>query len=101
MEQKFEGTPHAEIALDGRRVSRSLVTNDWGLRLQWVVKKDGKEIAAVNARAEPTYEHADNTPGKYEVVLQMWKYVNYKKNPQGEFTDSKYIDISNVVSYQI
>jgi hypothetical protein len=31
----------------------------------------------------------------------MWKYVNYKKNKEGEFTESKFIDISNKVTYSI
>jgi len=30
MEQRCEGTPRAEIRLEGRRVTRSEVTNDWG-----------------------------------------------------------------------
>jgi hypothetical protein len=82
-------------------VIRSEVANDWGLRLQWEVRRDGQVIATRAARAETSYEHADATPGKYEVVLQMWKYVNYKKDGQGEFTDSKFIEISNKVSYTI
>ena len=31
----------------------------------------------------------------------MWKYVNYKKNKQREFISSKFIDISNTVTYTI
>ena len=53
------------------------------------------------ARAETSYEHPDATPGSYEVVLQMWKYVDYKKDKEGSFTNSKFIDISNRVSYTI
>lgn len=101
MEQKFEGSPRAMIHLDGRRVVRTDVYNDWGLRLQWVVRKNGQVVATPPARAEATYQHPDTTPGAYEIVLQMWKYVNYRKNPQGEFTDSRFIDISNVVRYTI
>ena len=101
MDQKFEGAPKAEIQLDGQKVSRGDVTHDWGLRLQWQVKRDGKVIATPPARAEVSYEHAEKEPGKYEIVLQMWKYVNYKKNKAGEFTESKFIDISNSVSYTI
>lgn len=100
MDQKFEGTPKSEIKLDGRKITRGVVTNDWGLRLQWQIKRDGKVIASPPARADLSYEHADKTPGKYEVVLQMWKYVNYRKK-NGEFIDSKFIDISNTVSYVI
>lgn len=101
MDQKYEGTPKAEISVEGRKLTRSDVTNDWGLRLQWQIKRDGKVIATPPARADLTYEHDDKMPGKYEVVLQMWKYVNYKKDKEGEFTESKFVDISNVVSYAI
>src|SRR5579864_6419176 len=74
MDQKYDGTiPHAEIKLEGRRLLRSQVVNDWGLRLQWEIRRDGKVIATPPARAESSYEHPDATPGMYEVVLQMWK----------------------------
>jgi hypothetical protein len=101
MDQKFEGTPKAEIRLEGRRVIRSDVANDWGSRLQWQIVRDGKEIATVPARASASYEHPDKTPGKYEIILQLWKYVDYKKDKNGNYTTSKYIEVSNKVSYQI
>jgi hypothetical protein len=101
MDQVFEGSPRAEIRLEGRRVFRSDVANDWGLRLQWEVRRDGKVIATPPARAELSYEHTEAVPGKYEVVLQMWKYVDYRKNPQGEFLNSRYVEVSNKVSYTI
>ena len=44
MDQKFEGQPHAEIRLDGHKVTRSDVTHDWGLRLQWQISRDGKVL---------------------------------------------------------
>lgn len=101
MDQVFEGTPKAEIKLDGRKVTRGEVTNDWGSKLQWVVSRDGKVVETVAARMATTYEHADKTPGKYEVVLQMFKYINYKKNAKREYVDSKFIDISNKVSFTV
>ncbi len=101
MEQKFDVIPKADLRLEGRKVIRTAVTHDWGLRLQWVVTKDGKVVATPNARLGETYEHPDKAPGKYEVVLQMWKYVNYKKSPDGEFTDSKFVDVSNKVAYTV
>jgi hypothetical protein len=102
MEQKFDGpSPRAEIRLDGRKVTRSEVTNDWGLQLLWVVRRDGKQVATAPARADLTYEHPDTTPGKYEIVLRTWKYVDYKKGADGEFTNSKFIDVSDTVSYVI
>ena len=89
------------MRLEGRRVTRTDVANDWGMMLRWVVSRDGKEIATAPARAEKSYEHPDKTPGKYEIVLQSWKYVNYTKDAKGEFTVSKFVAISNVVKYTI
>jgi hypothetical protein len=101
VEQKFEGTPQAEIRLEGRRVTRSEVANDWGSRLQWRVKRDGQVVATVSARPEYHFELADATPGSYEIVLEMFKYVNYAKDKDGEFTASKYVEVSNKVEYKI
>ncbi len=104
MEQVSEGTPKATLELKGRAVTRSLVTYDWGSRMRWKVSRDGKVIATPAApRTEVvTYEHPEQTPGKYEIVLQMFKYVNFKKDKAGgDYTESPYVDISNVVSYTI
>jgi hypothetical protein len=101
MDQRYDGIPQASIRVEGRRVTRGDVTNDWGLRLQWEVRRDGRVIATPAARAEISYEHPDATPGRYDIVLQMWKYVDYRKNPNGEFVNSRYVDISNKVSYTI
>jgi hypothetical protein len=101
MEQKFDTPPRAEIRLEGRRVTRSDVINDWGLRLQWEVRRNGNVIATPPARADATYELTETTPGTYEVVLQMWKYIDYKKGRDGEFLNSHFIAISNKVRYTI
>jgi hypothetical protein len=101
MEQKFEGSPHADVRLEGRRVVRGEVVNDWGSLLQWQVRKDGQVVATAPARAEVSYQHPDATPGTYEIVLQLWKYVNYAKDAKGEFTASKFVDVSNKVTYTI
>lgn len=102
MDQKFDGpAPTAALTLAGRRVTRTDVTNDWGMMLRWLVTRDGKEVAAAPARAGTTYEHPDAAPGTYEIVLQTWKYVNYAKDAKGEFTASKFVDVSNKVTYKI
>jgi hypothetical protein len=101
MEQKFDGAPRAEIRLEGRKVIRTDVTGDWGSRLQWEVKRDGQVVATPNARLDLAYEHPDATPGNYEIVLKLWKYVNYKKDAAGEFTESKFEEVSNKVTYSI
>ena len=87
--------------LQGHRVTRSEVAHDWGSKLQWLIQRDGKVVATVPARADASYEHTDKTPGKYEIVLQLWKYVDYKKDKSGNYLNSKYIDVSNRVSYLI
>ncbi|GDY23882.1 hypothetical protein LBMAG56_52290 [Verrucomicrobiota bacterium] len=101
MDQKLEGTPKATLQLAGRKITRSEITNHWGTRLQWRVSRDGKEIATPVCGPELTFEHPDKTPGKYEVVLQQFHYVSYAKDKDGKFTASKYINISEPVSYTI
>ena len=101
MDQKLEGTPKATLSISGRTITRSEVSNDWGTRLQWRVSRDGKEVATIAAGIEPQFEHSDTSPGKYQVVLQQFQYVNYRKTPDGKFIDSKYVDISEPVSYTL
>jgi hypothetical protein len=31
----------------------------------------------------------------------MWKYVDYRKDKGGKYVNSKYVDVSNRVSYQV
>ncbi len=62
MDQVFEGTPQAEIRLEGRKVVRGDVSNDWASRLQWKISRNGQVIATPFARLETAYEHPDQTP---------------------------------------
>jgi hypothetical protein len=101
VDQKYEGNPRAEIRLEGRRVSRDDVANDWGLQLRWTIRRNGQVVATVNARANESYEHPDVTPGTYEVVLEMWKYVDYRKGGDGEFLASKFVEVSDKVTYTV
>ena len=80
---------------------RSDVTNDWGSQLLWEIRRNGAVVAQVPARANAAYEHPDTTPGQYEVVLQMFKYDGYEKDKDGNFTKSKFIEVSNKVAYTI
>ena len=77
--------PKAEIRLEGRRVVRSEVSNDWASRLQWKISRNGQIVGTAPARADMMYEHADQTPGSYEVVLEMWKYETFKAKDHGRF----------------
>ena len=101
MEQVFEGTPQAEIRLEGRKLVRGDMTNDWGSQLLWEIRRNGEVVASVPARANNSDEHADTTPGQYEVVLQMFKYEGYAKDPAGNFTKSKFVEVSNKVGYTV
>lgn len=96
MNHKSEVLPQVDLRLDGRKAVRGDVVNDWGSRLQWVVKRNGETIATPGARGATTYEHAEQTPGKYEIALQMWRYDGFKAGSQGQ-----YVDVSGTVSYTI
>jgi len=101
MEQKFEGTPQAEIRVEGRTLVRSDVTNDWGSQLLWEIRRGGQVVATAPARAESRYEHDQTVPGQYEVVLQMFKYDGYLKDTAGNFTKSKLVEVSNKVTFTV
>ena len=101
MDQKFEGVPQAEIRLDGNRLIRGHVSNDWGLRLQWQIARGEETVATPLARVHLEHELGKLDPGTYQAVLQMWKYVNYLKDKDGEFTVSKYVDISNRLAFEV
>jgi hypothetical protein len=101
MEQRCLGTPQTVIRREGQRLIREGVSNDWGLRLQWQIKRGGQVVATPNARTNMDYDLTSLGLGSYEVVLQMWKYINYNKNPAGEFTASQFINVSNVLTFNI
>ena len=98
MDQRFEGTPKAEIRVEGRKVFRGDVTNDWGSHLVWVIHRNGAVVATAPARISDFYEITDPTPGQYEVVLQMFQYEGYEKDKDGKYTKSKFVDVSNKVA---
>ena len=96
MDQRFEGTPKAELRVDGKTVLRTPVSNDWGSQLLWEVRRDGQVVSTANARLGDAFTLPE-APGSYEIVLQMWKYDGYEKKPDGEFTKSKFVEVSNKV----
>lgn len=101
MDQRFEGQPTAEIRLDGRMVFRSPVVNDWGSQLIWEIRRNGDVIATIPARLTDSHEITDPTPGQYDVVLQMFQYEGYEKDPTGKYTKSKFVDVSNKVTVTV
>lgn len=79
MDQKLEGTPSVEIKLEGRTVVRSEIQNNWGTRLQWRLFKEGKEIATGPVGPETAFDLPDLQQGSYQVVVQQFHYLNYKR----------------------
>ena len=63
--------------------------------------KDGKEIAAGPFGPDPALDLPELQAGSYQVVVQQFHYVNYKKTPEGKFTDSKYIDICKPLDFKV
>jgi hypothetical protein len=43
----------------------------------------------------------DLQEGSYQVVVQQFHYVNYKKTPDGKFTESTYVDICKPLDVKI
>jgi len=101
MDQRFEGQPKAEIRVEGRRLFRTIVTNDWGSQLIWEIRRNGEIVATVTARLSDSYEITDQPPGQYDVVLQMFQYEGYEKDPTGKYTKSKFVDVSNKLTCTI
>jgi hypothetical protein len=101
MDQRFEGVPKVEIRIEGQKLIRSEVANDWGSQLIWNVLRNGESVARVSARASDNLEFADKTPGKYEAVLQMFQYEGYEKDANGKYTKSKFIDVSNKLNWMV
>ena len=89
------------MQIGGCRGTGGMIVHDWGLLVQWAERREGYVIGTSPARACESYECPDVAPGKYEIVLQSWKYVDYKKQPTGEFINSKFVNISEPVSYTI
>lgn len=98
MDQRFEGTPKAELWVEGKTILRGHVSNDWGSQLVWEVRRDGQVVSTSNARLSDAFLLSEATPGQYEVVLQMWKYDGYEKSADGQFTKSKFVEVSNKVT---
>ena len=49
MDQRFEGQPKADIRLEGNRLIRGDVTNDWGSQLIWEIRRNGEVVSTVPA----------------------------------------------------
>ena len=63
-----------------------------------MIRRNSQVVATAPARANNIDEHANTTPGQYEVVLQMFEDEGDAKDLAGNFTKSKLVEVSNKVS---
>jgi hypothetical protein len=89
--------PLTTLRLDGARISRSAVQDDPGFRLQYHFQKDGKTVAVVEARANPTVEVPQKEAGTYTVVVELF-YPAYKG---GTAQKGQFKPISEVLTYRV
>jgi len=62
-----------------------------------LIRRHGQVVATVPAGANNSGEHASTFPGQYEVVLRMFPYEGDAKDPAGNFTKNKLVEVSNPV----
>jgi hypothetical protein len=87
--------PLASLKFDGARISRSAVADDPGFRLQYHIRKDGKTVSVVDARASTTIELPLKEAGAYMVTLELF-YPDYKG---GNAQKGAFKPISNMLWY--
>jgi hypothetical protein len=98
---KLDVKPHlkplATLTLRDVRLSCTALKDDPGFRLQYHFRKDGKTVATVEARANPSLAIPRKEAGSYTVVLELF-YPAYKGGTaqKGEFKP-----VSNVVAFRI
>ena len=87
----------ATLSLAGQRVKRSAVTDDPGFRLQFHIRRSGKTVEVINARADDSADLPVKDPGDYTVVLELF-HPGYKGGTalKGEFKP-----ISEVLTYRV
>jgi hypothetical protein len=98
---KLDVKPHlkplATLVLKDGKLRRTAVKDDPGFRLQYHFRKDGKSVAVVEARSNPTLAVPQKQAGTYSVVLELF-YPAYKGGTaqKGEFRP-----VSNVVYFRV
>ncbi|HMC65781.1 MAG TPA: hypothetical protein VKI65_12655 [Gemmataceae bacterium] len=97
LEVKPNLKPLAKLELKGTRIVRTAVKDDPGFRLQYHFKKNGKTLKTVEARANPSLEVPEKTPGRYTVVLELF-YPSYKG---GDKQKGEFKSISNELTYRV
>jgi hypothetical protein len=89
--------PLVTLRLDGGRIGRSAVQDDPGFRLQYHFQKDGKTVAVLEARANPTVGIPQKEAGTYTVVVELF-YPAYKG---GTAQKGQFKPVSEVLTYRV
>jgi hypothetical protein len=89
--------PLATLKLEGNKITRTAVKDDPGFRLQYHFKKDGKTLAAVEARTDLSLEVPQKEAGTYTVALELF-YPDYKG---GTAQKGLFKAVSNVLTYKV
>ncbi len=97
LDVKAELKPAVQLRLNGMQLQRSAVTDDPGFRLQYLFRKDGQAVAALEARSRPSVDLPRLEPGVYNVAVELF-YPTYKG---GVGQKGQFKPISNVITYRI
>jgi hypothetical protein len=97
LDVKPELKPAAVLSVANNAISRTDLKDDPGFRLQYHFKKDGQEVATVEARSRATVDPPKTEPGVYTVVLELF-FPAYKG---GAVQKGEYKPVSNVLTFRV
>ena len=97
LDVKPELKPAAVLSLAENAIARTDLKDDPGFRLQYHFKKDGQEVAAVEARSGLTVLPPKMDAGVYTVALELF-YPAYKG---GAVQKGEYKSVSNVLTFRV
>jgi hypothetical protein len=97
LDVKPELKPAAVLSIADNAIARTEVKDDPGFRLQYHFKKDGQEVAAVEARSGLTVLPPKPDAGVYTVVLELF-YPAYKG---GAVQKGEYKPVSNILTFRV
>jgi hypothetical protein len=97
LDVKPELKPAAVLSVADNAIARTEVKDDPGFRLQYHFKKDGQEVAVVEARTGLTVLLPKPDVGVYTVVLELF-YPAYKG---GAVQKGEYQPVSNVLTFRV
>ena len=97
LDVKPELKPAAVLSLTDSTITHTDLQDDPGFRLQYHFKKDGAEVAAIEARSGTTTLPPKTDAGVYTVVLELF-YPAYKG---GAVQKGEYKPVSNILTFRV